>query len=338
MFSPTSTVLQDQQSTWSIFDAARPVGDLDGITDQERSWAPGIDLWWAGNVAHRWPHRRQFNPPNASYEDPDIAGIADPSVWPTAVSVDDGGDPAQVVYSAPDGEKEIGTEPDTSKFRSFTVYSPMLETDLAAGEAIEDRAVDIFRTQVALQVASEFADSLFTKNEGLYRTATDQSGGNTVDPIVGLSVLSEAFGTGQNGAHDDAIVTVPWHALPNLVARRLVSWSGGRLIDCWGNPVNTTPGHVLNGPLTSPLDLETSVAPTTGTGWFYISPRPYVAVGQPRRAVSGHEQAGRLFGQPAVWAYGNQRVALAEAPAIVVFRPTRVFAVHVVLNEVVGTS
>ena len=338
MFTPTATVLQDQAPTWSIFDAARGIGDLPGITDAQTSWAPGIDLWWATNAARRWPHRRQFNPPNASYEDTDIAGIGDPSVWPDAVSIDDGGDPAQVLYAAPDGEKDIGTEPDTAKFRSFTVYAPMLETDLASEDPLSDRAIDIFRTQVALQVAKEFADSLYTKNPGLYRAAVDRSGGNVVDPIVGLSVLAEAYGLADNAADGDMVITVPWHAIPNLIARRLISWQGGRLVDCFGRPVNTTPGQVLNGPLGTPTDLETSVPPTEGTGWFYASPRPYVAVGQPTQAVTGHDGAGRAFGQPAVWAYGNQRVALAEAPAIVVFRPTKVTAVHVSLNEVLGTS
>lgn len=339
MFQPTATVLQDQAPSWSILEASRDIGELPGITGREDSWAPGVYLWWATGSVNRWVHHLQFNPPSASYDDPLIATIADPAVWPQPVEVSEG---PQVVYSAPDGLKAIAPDPEKTPFRSFSVYAPLVEQDLMANtEESKDLAASRFRAQVSGQIAAEFADSLFTKNPGLYRTAVDQSGPDPVNPIVAMSVLAEAYGTAVtalNAANGDAMITIPWHAIPQLMDRDLISWQNGRLIDCYGHAVNATPGQVLNGPITDPDDLETSVAPTDGNGWFYISPRPYVGLGAVRRHPTGQERVGRAPGASGIDAYGNQQVGLAEAPAIVVFRPELTFAVNVSLNEVVGTT
>ncbi len=337
MFNPTSTVTQDQGPSWSILEAARDIGQLPGITGREDSWVPGINLWWMTGGVDRWPHRRQFNPPTVSYDDPLIASIGDPSVWPDPVLVEQGG---VTVYDMPDGLKAIDPDPSKTPFRSFSVYAPLVEQDLMAdSEESIARAAARFRAQVSGQVAAEFADSLFTKNEGLYRTAADISGADPVNPILAFSALSEAYGTAvteDNAANGDAMITVPWHAIPQLTKRRLIQWDGGRLVDCFGNTVNSTPGQILDGPITDPDDLETSVAPTAGNGWFYISPRPYVGLGGVRRAPTGQERVGR--GPSGTQAYANQQVGLAEAPAIVVFRPTLTFAINTSLNEVVGTT
>lgn len=339
MFQPTSTVTQDQGPSWSILDASRDVGELPEIAGNQESWAPGVYLWWSSGPVDRWPHHRQFNPPTESYDDPLIATIADPAEWPVPLDVQEGG---QTVYAAPDGLKDIAADPTRTPFRSFSVYAPLLEQDLMAdSEDSQARTADRFRAQVTGQVAAEFADSLFTKNPGLYRTAVDQSGPEPVSPIVGMSVLAEAYGvavTEDNAANGDAMITVPWHAIPQLINRRLISWQNGRLIDCYGHAVNATPGQVLNGPLTDPDDLDSSVPPTSGNGWFYISPRPYVGLGNVRRLPTGEERVGRAPGVVGIHAYANEQVGLAEAPAIVVFRPTLTFAVNVSLNEIVGDT
>lgn len=339
MFNPTATITQDQGPNWSIFDASRDVGDLPGISGAQDSWAPGVYLWWSTGPVDRWPHRQMFNPPSESYDDPLIASIADPAEWPVPLDVQEGG---QTVYAAPDGLKDIAADPQRTPFRSYSVYAPLVEQDLMANaEDSQQLAADRFRAQVSGQISAEFADSLFTKNPGLYRTATDVSGPDPVNPIVAFSTLAEAYGTQvteDNAANGDAMITVPWHAIPQLRKRHLVEWQGGRLIDCFGNAVNATPGQVLNGPITDPDDLDTSVPPTDGNGWFYISPRPYVGLGAIRRLPTGEERVGRAPGAVGVHAYANQQVGLAEAPAIVVFRPTLTFAINVSLNEVVGTT
>lgn len=337
MFQPTSTVLQDQAPSWSILEAARDIGELPGITGREESWTPGVYLWWATGGVERWVHHLQFNPPSVSYDDPLIASIADPSVWPPPVEVSEG---TQVVYSAPDGLKAIAPDPSKTPFRSFSVYAPLTEQDLMqeSQESI-DRNTARFRAQISGQIAAEFADSLFTKNPGLYRTAVDQSGLDPVSPIVAFSTLAEAYGTAvtaDNAANGDAMITIPWHAIPQLINRDLIIWQNGRLIDCFGHVVNTTPGQVLNGPITDPDDLETSVPPTAGNGYFYISPRPYVGLGAVKQTPTGQERVGR--GPSGTDAYGNQQVGLAEAPAIVVFRPELTFAINVSLNEIVGDT
>lgn len=333
MYQPTSTVLQDQAPSWSIFDASRQVGDLPGLNDGVAAWGSGVYLWWAHGGIERWVNRRMFAAP---FLDPAIASIADPAVWPDPVDVQEGG---QTVYAAPDGEKVIAPDPERTPFRTFTAYAPLVEQDLMADtEDSQARAFARFQAQVSSQVAAEFADSLYTKNPGLYRTAVDQSGASPVDPVVAFSVLAEAYSTAvtdDSSAYGDAMISVPWHAIPQLINRDLVSWQGGRLIDCFGHPVNATPGQVLRGPVTDPDDLETSQAPTSGNGWFYISPRPYVGLGPVRREPTGNERIGRARNHLGIHAHSNQSIGMAEAPAIVVFRPTNVFAVETSLNEVV---
>lgn len=339
MFQPTSTVTQDQGPSWSIFDASRDVGELPGISGRQDSWAPGVYLWWSTGPVNRWPHRLQFNPPSESYDDPLIATIAEPAEWPDPVEVSQG---PQVIYSAPDGLKDIANPPERTPFRSFSVYAPLVEQDLMAdSEDSQQLAADRFRSQVSGQVSAEFADSLFTKNPGLQRIGADISGADPVNPILAFSALAEAYGTTvteDNAANGDAMLTVPWHAIPQLTKRRLISWQNGRLVDCFGHAVNTTPGLILNGPITDADDLDTSQPPTDGNGWFYISPRPYVGLGTVQRLPTGEERVGRAPGAVGVHAYANQQVGLAEAPAIVVFRPTLTFAINVSLNEVVGTT
>lgn len=340
MFTPTRTPVADQPPSWSMLDVARPIGDLPGITDAEQSWAPGVRLWWLHSGAGRWPHRRQHTADAASsYYDADVASIADPSVWATPLDVQEGG---QTVYSAPDGVKDLAPEPQQVAFRSFTAYAPQVELDLAqdTGEAA-DRAAAQLRANLAGQIMAEFADSLYTKNPGLYRTAEDISNPSPVDPAVGMSVLAEAYGVGyptalSSSADGDHCITVPYHAIPLLVEANLARWVNGRLLDAFDRPLNTTPGLVLDGPLTDAADLETSVTPTAGTGWFYISPRPYAAVGTLDRVPTGEERAGRVPGHSGVHVRGNRAVGVAEGPAIVVFRPVRTYAVQVSLNKTVG--
>lgn len=338
MFQPTRFPLLDEPPQYSILDAARRIGDLSGITDAESSWVPGINLWWYHGGVNRWPHRRQFSAvATDSYFDDDIDTIADPAVWPTAVDVQQTG---QTVYSAPDGVKDVADDPTQTRFRSFSVYAPLVELDLSqdVGEAA-DRAQQQMRAAAAGQIAYEFADSLYTKNPGLQRSAVDITGvGGAVHVTEAFSVLAEAYGVGYptallSSADGDHCITVPWHAVPFLLEANLADWQSGRLIDCYGRPVNTTPGLVLSGPITDPDDLETAVAPTAGNGWLYISPRPFVGVGRFDRLPTGHERAGRAPGHSGVHAYSNQAVGLAEGPAIVVFRPVRTYAINVSLNK-----
>lgn len=336
MFSPVRFPIHDEPPSWSIFDAARPIGDLPGITDGVASWGPGVGLHYHSGRIGRWRHDTMLT--NAAFDDPDIASILDPSVWPASVDVQEG---PQTVYSAPDGEKFVSPDPQRVKFRSFSVFAPLHELELAqqTGEAA-DLAEAQLRANIAGQIAREFADSLYTKNPGLYRMATDQSAVNPVDVGHGMSVLAEAYGTAasdESSSYGDAVITAPWHALPILIRRNLARWEGGRLIDCFGQPLNMTPGHVLDGPLTDPDNLETSQAPTAGNGWMYISPRPYIGVGSFRRLPTGDERAPGSPAPSGTHAKANMQVGLAEAPAIVVFRPVRVHAVEVSLNEPVGS-
>jgi hypothetical protein len=337
MFTPVRSPLLEEPPSWSILDVARPIGDLDGLTDAVTSWGSGVGLHYLpGGDVGRWRHDTMLT--NAAFDDPDIAGIADPAEWPTAIDVQEGG---QTVYSAPNGEKPVSADLARVNFRTFSVFTPLLELELAqeTGEAA-DLARDRLRANIAGQIAAEFADSLYTKNPGLYRAATDQSSASPVDPTYGLTVLAEAFGasgTADGSAYGDAVVTAPWHALPTLVKRGSAQWSNGRLLDVFGQPLNVTPGHVLNGPLTDPLDLDSSQPPADAAAWMYISPRPYVGVGSFRPLPTGDERAPGRPAPSGTHAKANIQVGLAEAPAIVVFRPVRVHAVEVTLNEPVGS-
>lgn len=336
MFTPTRFPLLDQPARYSILDAARPVGDIPGLTDSAQSWGPGVALWYTTGGGRRWPHRRLFASP---YTDDAIAGIGEPSVWPEPVNVVQSG---QTVYGAASGLKASAPDPMVERFRSFSVYSPVVDVDLSSdsGEAA-DRAREQLRANVAGQIAAEFADSLFTLNPGLQRTAVDISGPSPVHVTEAVSALAEAYGTGYpssdlSSGDGDAQLSVPWHAVPYLIEANLAEWVSGKLVDCFGTPINTTPGLVLSGPVADPDDLESAPAPAAGTGWFYVSPTPFVGLGSFERLPVGAERAGRVLGHSGVHIESNRSVGLAEAPAIVVFRPVRTYAVSVSLNKSVG--
>lgn len=335
MRTPTGLLL-DQPPAITFQAAANPISDILGLTGDEAEWRPGLHLWWHRGIAYRWRNPLGFIDP---FDDTAISTIADPSVWPAAVTVEEGG---QTVYEAPYGMKPTGEDPLTTAFRAFTVFAPEVILELAQniGDP-SDRARQILAAHVDLQLIKEFADSLYTKNPGLYRMAAkaghDVSAASPVDVTVGVATLAEAYSLGAEplyGATGDHMLTVPYHAIPFLMERNLVRWQGDRLVDCYGQAIATAPGLVLNGPLTDADDLETSQAPTAGNGWFYISPRPYVALGRRMQPVQGDEQAQESRGAlQGTHARGNIAVDLAEAPAIVVFRPTSVYAINVSLNS-----
>lgn len=342
-FTPTSTPLADAPPRHSILEAAHPITDLPGITPT--NWVYGVNLWWRHDFASRFPNRVQLTDP--AFADPDIAAIADPDEWPDAITVDEGG---QTVYSAPGGWKADAPEPDRTVFRTFWVYAPRVRHDLGqSAHEPGDDAEAIFLAHADLQVAREYADGLYSKNPSLYRIANDQSAGGPVHPAVAIATLYEAFGnaddgplatgvqnppapTAQPNGSGDMMLSVPYHAIPILARDNLVGLdSSGRLVDCYGNLVGTNPGWILNGPLVDTNDLETSVDPTDGDGWFYLGPRPFAAVGQ-WRTVDGM----RGNGPRGSWAYSNEAVDLVEAPALVVFRPARTYAVKASLNLALG--
>lgn len=318
MRTPTSLLL-DKPPVWSILAAARPVTDLPGVSTQQ-DWVGGLNLWHVTTSGERWRH-----PSGLDGSDPDIAAIADPSVWTTELDVQEAG---QTVYLLPNGAKLHRGDPAITGFRAFTVYTPIVSID-ADGQT-DPSAAEQARTELeahaAGQVMAEFADSLFTKNPGLYRTATDVSNASAVDANVAISTLYEAHGAAGGSGH--VALTVPWHAVPFLMDRRLARWSRDQLVDCYGNPIITAPGYVGRGPITDPADLETSQAPGAGEGYFYLSEVPFVGLGESRARVAAPEGA-----RPG-WTRGNEEVNVAEAPAIVAFRPDRVHACLTSLNEV----
>lgn len=317
--TPTGLVT-DRPAAWSIEDAARPITDLPGIND-EADWVPGINLHWREASAVRWRHPSGFDGSDA-----DISAVDDPSVWPAAVTT------TPDVGSFTNGIKDAGPDPDITGYRSFTIYAPSVALEMSQlGSAADQSAADL-RAHAARQLMAEFADSLYTKNPGLQRTADDASNTEAVDPATAMAILyanhTDAGGTG------DAALTIPFHGLPYFFRRRLIEWRDGRIVDIYGNPVVTAPGFDGAGPITDPTNLETQQDPPAdlGEGFVYISHRPYAAIGSFREAVGG-DGAPRLRG---VYAKANTRIGLAEAPAIVVVRPSRIFAVNTVLNEQAG--
>jgi hypothetical protein len=348
MTQPTG-LISDERPAWSIIDAARDITDLPLVTGFDY-WRGGLDVWWRAAQINRIPIRSLFT----AFPDASIANVADPAVWPEAnVVIETGPGAGNQLATFPDGVKLSASPTEITRFRPFRVYAPSVELELMQGtgpgvgqDDAHDQAVAIVNAHITAGVVAEFADSLTTKNPGLYRTAVDQSGPAAVDMAVAIATLYEAHGrlpagTGPDndlsltGGSGDARLTVPYHAIPGLVERNLARWQGGRLIDCYGNPVITGPGYVGRGPLTVndpdvAVDLESSVAPAEGEGWFYISHAPYVAVGPFMPAVEG--EIGRNAPRGA-HAKANEAVGLAEAPAIVVFRPERVFAVNTVIDD-----
>lgn len=328
--TPTG-LLADRPPAWSILDIARPMTDIGGI-DSEADWARGgINLWWRSGQVHRLPMTRAHTTP---FADPDGADlIADPAVWPAAVEIDAG-----VTFSAPSGIKADRAENQYHGFRPFWIQAPIGWWDTTQDPAgtVGDEVAAEFEAHKAWAVAAELTDSLYSKNPGLQLLAVDQSAATPVHPVVAIATLYEAFANdpaepSPNGS-GDAMLTVPYHAVPFLLHYNLAGWVDGRLLDCYGNPVNATPGVIPQSPVSDPTDLETTTAPTAGNGWFYISPRPYAVIGSFVQAVQGDERAARGPAPSGLHVGSNQVVDMKEAPAIVAIRPTRVYAVETSLN------
>lgn len=319
--TPTGVML-DRPPASSLLDIALPVTDLDGVNDQG-DWARGVALHYRSGSAVRWRHQSGFDG-----SDPDITAITDPSVWPAAVSVE-ANPSTDVLASFPYGIKSQAEEAGTARFRAFSVYAPRLLLDLAQSPSdAAAQAAAHLRAHLAAQMSAELADSLYTKNPGLYLSATDVSGASAVDPAVAIATLYEAHGIA--GGSGDAVLHVPYHAVPFLVHRSLAAWDGNVLRDCYRNPIHFAPGLVGLGPLTDPTDLETAAAPGSGEGYFYLTGPVYAAHGTPASKVDS-----LVDGPRGVYTRSNEQVALAEAPAIVLFKPDRVHACLASLNEVV---
>lgn len=342
MPNPTG-LLTDEAPSWSIIDAARPITDLPLISSED-DWRRGVHSWWRTAQVTRQPIHGVID----SVTDPDNATLADPTLWADhPVVIETSGDPGDQLATFPTGVKTDQADPSTTIFRPFRVYAPLVLTELYAGTGPAvgqgdpgDQSVTHLEAHIGSALVAEFADSLTSLNPGLYRTAVDQSAATAVDMTVAVATLYEAHGLlpgadptdnalSLSGGSGDARLTVPYHAIPGLVKRNLVSWQGGRLVDVYGNPIITAPGYVGRGPLTDPDDLESSQDPAAGEGWFYISHAPYVGVGRFENRVEG--VAGATRGADP---WSNLAVGLAEAAAIVVFRPQRVFAVNTIINEV----
>lgn len=314
--------LLDEEPTWSIFDVALPITALDGI-ESEADWVPGIEAWYRADIALREPMRTHL-----AEADPSNDTVADPSAWPEAITT------VPDVASFPTGLKGIAEDGTQFGARPFFVRTDRLVYELY--QQWRDAGTDaraVLQAHVADQVADEMVDSLYTQNLGLSRTvalaeaasagSADLSGASAATPARAISALYEAnrlAGGGHRG-----VLSVPSHAVPFLVRDRLARWTDtGQLRDCYNNLV--IPLTNPQGPLADPDDLESAPAPAAGEGWLWLHPRPYVGLTdpRPREVGDGPRQRG--------YAKVNEDLALAEAVAIVVFKPIRTFCVNTIMN------
>lgn len=315
-------LLIDSPPASSIFDVAHPMSDLPGVGGQD-DWARGVALHYRTGSAARWRHSTMFDG-----SDTDIAAITDPTVWPDAVSVEDAIS-NDVLASFPYGIKGEAAEARSVIFRSFTVYAPRLLVDLVQANAdAATQAEAHLAAHAAGQVSAELVDSLYTLNPGLSRSATDVSGASAVDLAVAIGTLYEAHGNAFGNG--DCVLHVPYQALPMLFARSLVRWDGNILRDVYRNPVHFAPTFKGRGPVTGATNLETTDAPGSGNGYLYLSPPVFAGVGAYRSSVESLSDGPR-----GTYARSNEQVALAEAPAIVLFKPDRVYTCLASINEVV---
>lgn len=353
MTSPTG-LITDEAPTWSIIDASRPITDLPLIGGED-DWRRGVEAWWRTAQVTRQPIHGVLD----SVTDASIANVADPAVWPDhPVVIETSPAAGDQLATFPIGVKTDQADPNLTIFRPMRVYAPAVLVELYQGTGPDvgqaepnEQARRHLEAHIGSAIVAEFADSLTTKNPGLYRTAVDQSAGGgatAVDMSVAVATLYEAHGRlpdadptadelSLSGGSGDARLTVPYHALPGLVERSLATWDRARnaYLDPYGNPIITAPGYVGRGPLTVndpdvAVDLETSQAPASGEGWFYISHAPFVGVGRFWARVEGEGDGAPPGADP----HSNLSLGLAEAAAIVVFRPERVFAVRTIINEV----
>lgn len=312
----------DEPPAWSILDVAIPIESHPDIRD-EGDWVTGIEGWHREDIA-----MRQRMPSHLAEADPSKASVADPAVWPGPIETDPD------VGSWDTGVKGIGEDGQRFGARPFFVRTDRILYELY--QQHRDAALDArqaLEAHVADQIADEFVDSLQTKNIGLSRAVAlaeaasagsgDLSGVSAATVPRAISALYEANRLAGGGGR--GVLSVPSHAVPFLVKEECARWTADdRLVDCYNNPV--IPLTNPQGPLADPDDLESAPAPAAGEGWLWLSPRPYVGLTDLRLRLTGDGPGGVGY------AKANEDVALAEAVALVVFKPTRTFCVNTIMN------